>query len=60
MRSKYDPSYHFRHASHAGPVTRGKDAGVPVQTTNGYPHISYEDHLDKAARMAEVQYGGQV
>lgn len=73
MRSKYDPasSYHFRHVPHSSSNTlsRSKDASTPAANNGsqptGYPppapHANYEDHLEKAARLAEMSpYGGQV
>lgn len=76
MRTNYDASYHFRHMPHSqtNTVTRSKDASTPgnnsngnVAQSNGYPpplpppHVSYEDHLEKAARLAEMSsYSGQV
>lgn len=72
IRSKYDPGYHFRHMPSIAAPPRSKDAAAvaaaaaaastSAQTNGAYPqpHVSYEDHLEKAARLSEMSQYGQV
>ena len=64
LRSKYDPTYHFRQvpANLAHPSVATSSAAAVVSTrpggsghaksaAKGQPYSSYEEHLEKAARL---------